>query len=132
MKKKKWSQKGPVMTIIDTLVDSDIEVRDNKTFEVIEKHIIDFSKLREFDCLFMSGNKSSANELCESLKNNLDYNTEKPFHDEDGWITHAVKQILYSDIKDTLKKTREEAVKHSSELFDWMLETDRSNFLSDK
>jgi hypothetical protein len=125
MTKEEPSQPGPKMVVIDTLVDSDIEVCDNKTFKVIEKCIVDFSKPREFDCLFMSANKSSAKELCLNLRDNLGYITEEPYQDENGWISHAVKQILYADLKDTLKTARVEAAKHSSKLFDWNIDVDK-------
>jgi hypothetical protein len=126
MKKKVPSQPGPKMVVIDSLADSDINVRDNETFKVIEECIIDFLKPREFDCLFMSVTNSSAKELSQNLRDNLGYTIEEPYHDEDGWITHAVKRILYSDLKDTLKTGREEAAKLSSKLIDWNIDVDKS------
>ena len=115
----------PVMVIIETFDDADIEAVDNKTFEEIEKYLVDLSRSREFDCLFISETKNSAKALCQGLRRDLGYKTEKPYHDEEGWITHAVKLIPYSDLKDTLRTARETAAIHSSELFDWMVEADK-------
>jgi len=124
---KEQNPEEPEMVIINTLNDAGIDEVDNKTFVELEKHLDDLSRSREFDCLFMSETKTIARKLSAKFRNNLGYNTENPYHDEDGWITHAVKQILYSDIKDTLKTAREEATSHTSKLFDWMIEVDKSS-----
>jgi hypothetical protein len=124
-KKNKRDQSEPVMVIIDTLYDDDYEICDKKTFEEIEKHLEDLKRLRELDCLFMSETKNSAKAISNSLRRDHGYKTEKYYHDEDGWITHAVKQILYADLKDTLKTARETSAIHSSKLFDWMIEADK-------
>lgn len=122
---KVQDREKPETVIIDTFEDTDIEVVDKKTFEEIEKHLVDLSKPREFDCLFKSETKTVAQELSEKVRNSLDYSTDEPYQDQDGWITHAVKLLIYSDLKDTLRVARETAAMHSSELFDWMVESDK-------
>lgn len=123
MNKKKEIQSQPKMVILNEV--NDQLTADKETFKLIKTNIVDASRYRNFDCLFMSGTKRAAKELKHSLRKNLKYEVGKPYHDEDGWITHAIKKIVLSELENTLKAAREEAANHSSELVDWMVEVDK-------
>jgi len=126
MKNKNEQSPTVVVTMtMDIKDDDDIELCDMQTYEIIEKNIFDQTKLREFDCLFISPDRRSAKKLGNSLHKQHSFKTEKPYQEGDEWITHAIKLIIFSDLKVTLKIVKEKAAAHSSELMDWMTEVDK-------
>ena len=123
MKKKKEIQSAPKMVILNEV--NDQIAADKETFKLINASMVDASRYRNYDCLFISETKCIAKELSYCLRKNQGYETEKPYHGEDGWIIHAVKKIVQSDLESTINAAREEAANHASDLFDWMVEVDK-------
>ena len=100
------------------------ELRDKITFAMMEKFIVDKSKPRIFDCIFESIDKPSAIKISVKLRKEYGYKTKGPHFSNDRWVTHAVNKIPYSELAITLKNIRIEAITNSSELVDWIMETD--------
>ena len=120
----------PEMVILDTFEDDYIEEHQRNICRSIGTHTSDISKLRDFDCIFVSKKKSSAKELCLFLSKHLGYITDNPFRDENAWITNAVKQIPFSGLSTEIKMANKVAEKYSSDLVDWMFECDTMPELS--
>jgi hypothetical protein len=99
-----------------------IEEADRLTFMEIGKRINDQSKLRNFDCLFISKNQRAAKELGNELRAKQGYEVGSPYRGKGGWTIHAIKQILQADLITNLDTARITSANHSSSLVDWMFE----------
>ena len=111
-------------SIVLTGIQSKTKDADQKLLELIAKLIIDPTKIREFDCLFLSADEKAAKKLQMSLSQTYNYKITKSYKDDDGWITNAIKEMVHADLENSLEQVKNEASKYSSHLFDWNFDVD--------
>ena len=111
-------------TLALTGIQSNTKDADQKLLDLIAKLILDPTKIREFDCLFLSTDEKTAIDLQLSLSQNHNYKITKSYKDDDGWITNGVKEMVHADLESSLDQAKNEAAKYSSRLFDWNFDVD--------
>lgn len=111
-------------------IDGDItsvEETDKITLKIIENHITDNDRPREFLIFCEATNKKVATSLHDALDQSLGFVVYVPSREGIVWCVDGMKLISYDQLASTLKNVRSTVDLYSCKLVDWRVECDNNS-----
>ena len=128
-KNKQTDKSLPEVNIIAEIDDdvTTVDELDKITFNIIEEHIVDNDKPREFLIFCEATCKKDVTSLHTALETTLGFTVCKPIKQNNTWIVDGQKQISYDQLASTLKNVRSTVELYSCKLVDWRIQVDNNS-----